>query len=153
MTLAKQHWALLDTDVWSGLFARSRRSVDPRAETWRGLLAGWGVLIATQTRAEVIAGLSIKDVGTARRERILAQLAGTSTVPVTEDVIVAYAALTAACKRAGHALHAKEHTGDRWIAATAIAVGVPLLSGDAILSGAPGLSILADKPRDLPGSP
>lgn len=142
MTLAEQRWALLDTDVWSGLFARSRRSEDPRAETWRGLLAGWGVLIATQTRAEVMAGLAVTDVGSARREKVQTQLAGTSTVPVTEAVVVAYADLTAACKHAGHALHAKQHTGDRWIAATAIAVGVPLLSGDAIYRNTPGLSVL-----------
>lgn len=152
MTLAEQRWALLDTDVWSGLFARSRRSEDPRAEIWRGILAGWGVLIATQTRAEVIAGLSINDVGAVRRERILAQLAGTSTVPVTEDVIVAFANLTAACKRAGHGLYAKDHTGDRWIAATAIAIGVPLLSGDGIYRDAPGLSILPGESPDLPRS-
>ncbi len=89
-----------------------------------------------------MAGLAIADVGPAKRETVLAQLASISTVPVTEDVIVAYANLTAACKRAGHGLHAKEHTGDRWIAATAIAVDVPLLSGDAIFRNAPGLSVM-----------
>lgn len=145
MILADQPWVLLDTDVWSELFARSRRSDDQRSEGWRNVLAGRGVIIATQTRAEVLAGLAIKDLGTVRHEKILIQLDETSTVPVDEDVIRAYADLTAACKRAGHALHAKQHTGDRWIAATAIAVGVPLLSGDRIFRGVPGLATLTDE--------
>ncbi|WP_197522429.1 PIN domain-containing protein [Occultella aeris] len=135
---------LLDTDVWSVLFARSTRTPDARTETWRNLLVGCGLVIATQTKAEVLAGLAINDLGAKRRESILSQLAGTSRVPVTEDVIVAYADLTADCKRAGHALYAKQHTGDRWVAATAIAVGVPLLAGDGIYAGAPGLEILTD---------
>ncbi len=108
---------------------------------------GRGVVIATQTKAEVLAGLAIKDVGARRRESILSQLASTNQVPVTEDVVVAYADLTADCKRAGHALYAKQHTGDRWVAATAIAIGVPLLAGDGIYAGAPGLEILADSAR------
>ncbi|WP_163544362.1 PIN domain-containing protein [Occultella kanbiaonis] len=137
----------MDTDVWSVLFARLRGKPDPRTESWRRLLVGRGVVIATQTKAEVLAGLAIKDVGARRRESILSQLASTNQVPVTEDVVVAYADLTADCKRAGHALYAKQHTGDRWVAATAIAIGVPLLAGDGIYAGAPGLEILADSAR------
>jgi predicted nucleic acid-binding protein len=52
------------------------------------------------------------------------------------------ATLTAACRRAGHALHDKVHTADRWVAAAAIAKRFPLLSGDAIYAAAPGLTLL-----------
>lgn len=142
--MQQERWVLLDTDVWSILFARSRRSSDPREQAWRSVLAGRGIVIATQTRAEVLTGLATRDVGTPRRQTILAQLDAASTVPVTEDVIVAYADLTAACRRHGHPLHAKHHTGDRWVAASAIAAGVPLLAGDGIYQGAPGVEVLAD---------
>ncbi|MEK8069657.1 PIN domain-containing protein [Rhodococcoides navarretei] len=54
----------------------------------------------------------------------------------------AYASLTAACRRVGHALHDKIHTGDRWIAACAISKEVPLLSLDGIYAGAPDLALL-----------
>ena len=53
------------------------------------------------------------------------------------EVIDAYATLTAECRAAGHALHEKVHTGDRWIAACAVAKDFELLAGDRIYSGAP----------------
>ncbi|MDQ6838867.1 MAG: hypothetical protein M3137_11180 [Actinomycetota bacterium] len=40
---------------------------------------------------------------------------------------------------AGHALGDKIHDGDRWIAATAIHLDVPLVAHDRIFKGAPGL--------------
>jgi hypothetical protein len=38
-----------------------------------------------------------------------------------------------------HGLGQREHDADRWIAAIAIRLGVPLVSNDGILEGAPGL--------------
>jgi len=49
--------------------------------------------------------------------------------------------LRADCVDAGHALGQKEHTADRWIAATAIRLGIPLVSNDRIFAGAPGLQL------------
>jgi len=57
-------------------------------------------------------------------------------------VIDVFAKLTSECKKTGHALGEKIHTGDRWIAATAIAYDLHLLSGDGIFSGAPDLKLL-----------
>lgn len=133
---------LLDTDVWSLIYARSGRG-DARVEQWRTLLQGRSVVIATQSRAEVLAGLAINDVGPARRTKIVAQLDSTTTVPVTPDVVVAYADLSAHCRRAGHALGQKVHSGDRWIAATAKALGVPVLAGDGIYTNTPGLELFS----------
>lgn len=42
---------LLDTDVWSHLYARGRR-VDARVALWRGLLVGKTVAIAAQKAAQ-----------------------------------------------------------------------------------------------------
>lgn len=43
------------------------------------------------------------------------------------------------CERVGHALAQRDHDTDRWIAATAIHLGVPLVSHDGIFRGVPGL--------------
>jgi hypothetical protein len=48
----------------------------------------------------------------------------------------------AECRRIGHSLHDKHHTGDRWVAACAIAKDVDLLAGDDIYRDAPGLRLL-----------
>jgi len=55
------------------------------------------------------------------------------------DVIDAYATLTAQCRSRGQALHKKEHTSDRWIAACAVAKGLELIAGDGIYADAPGV--------------
>lgn len=47
------------------------------------------------------------------------------------------------CRRAGHPLASKIHDGDRWIAATAIRLGLPLLSDDGVFQGAPRLKLMS----------
>ncbi|HUR17901.1 MAG TPA: hypothetical protein VMZ51_03060 [Acidimicrobiales bacterium] len=46
------------------------------------------------------------------------------------------------CQQAGHALADKIHDGDRWVAAAAIRLGVPLVSHDGVFEGAPRLELL-----------
>ena len=55
----------------------------------------------------------------------------------------AYADLRVACERAGHALGQRDHDADRWIAATALRHGIPLVSNDRIFEGNPGLVLKA----------
>ena len=43
------------------------------------------------------------------------------------------------CERIGHALGQRDHDADRWIAATALRLGVPLVSNDQIFENVPGL--------------
>lgn len=134
--------ALVDTDVWSGIFGPRRRRPDPRVQAWSRQLIGTTVLIATQTRAEVLAGVHASSWSEQRKEGVRRQLDATATMPMDEPVIQAYASLTAWCRLQGHGLGQKEHTGDRWIAATAIATGAPLLTGDSVYRGAQGLNLL-----------
>lgn len=132
---------LLDTDAWSHLFAfKGRRH--PDLARWRALLTGRTVAIAVQTRAEVLAWVLIRDLGEPRRQAILTHLENTATVPVDEAVIQRYARLTAEARARGDALGAKEHTADRWVAATALAVGASLLSADGIYRNDPDLVLL-----------
>lgn len=46
-----------------------------------------------------------------------------------------------ACQRAGHALSQREDDADRWIAATAIRLGLPLVSNDGVFENTPGLRL------------
>ncbi|MBY4227041.1 PIN domain-containing protein [Rhodococcus fascians] len=136
---------LIDTDVFSILL------IDPTRAANRGLpvdklrarLAGLQIVIAFQTRAEVLAGALSANWGERKIAGVEAKLDSAPTVSIDREVVNAYAALTAECKRTGHALHARVHTGDRWIAACAISKGAPLLSLDGIYSGAPNLSVLS----------
>jgi predicted nucleic acid-binding protein len=135
---------LIDTDVFSALY------VAPDNATKRGLpvshwlevLAGRHVVISFQTRAEVMSGLRASNWSGRRINQAQEKLDSVQTVNVDEQVIEAFATLTADCRGSGHGLHHKIHTADRWVAASAIAKGFPLLAGDVIYSNAPGLTLL-----------
>lgn len=57
------------------------------------------------------------------------------------ELVLTCALLRADCAAVGHALAQREHNADRWIAATAIRLGVPLVSNDAIFRDVPGLAL------------
>lgn len=139
---------VLDTDAFSILFVRSpggREQKQQLAETQqrlKDLLVGRTVVIATQTQAELIAGPQVGNWGERRTTELRRIVNDTPIVPVTAEVIETYARLAAACRNTGHALGQKDHASDRWIAATAIALGVPLLAVDRIYAGTPGLTFL-----------
>ena len=134
--------SLVDTDAFSILYLR-RNSDDPRSTRWRDHLTARRVLISFQTRAEVLAGIRTAGWGDQRTARAVEILDATPTIRPDDEVIDAFARLTAECRRVGHALHHKEHTGDRWVAACAIAKGLELIAGDGIYVGAPNLDLVS----------
>ncbi len=58
-----------------------------------------------------------------------------------------YAQLRVECQRAGHALSQREHDADRWIAATAVRLRIPLVSNDGIFVNVPDLELEASPER------
>ena len=64
------------------------------------------------------------------------------TIQVNELVQAAFVDLTVWAKDAGHGISAKDHTADRWIAATALAHGLELAELAGIYEGIEGLSRL-----------
>lgn len=108
---------------------------------WQKYLVGRRVLVSFQTRAEVLAGAYGAGWGQRRLDGLRQILAGAPTIDSDDDVVEAYARLTIECKRMGHALQDKIHTGDRWIAACAIAKDIELLAGDGIFQNAPDLTL------------
>ncbi|MCR8670442.1 PIN domain-containing protein [Agrococcus sp. HG114] len=138
--------ALLDTDVFSALFVSPRETVVKRqqpVETWEALLVGHRVLVSFQTRAELLSGALAAGWGAQRVARLRERLDATPTVHDDRDVVDAYARLSAGAQVSGHALGAPSQVGDRWVAACAIAKGLPLLTGNLRhFAGAPGLQLI-----------
>lgn len=131
-------FTVVDTDAFSHLFVAAS---SPRLRDLRDRLTGRIPVLATQSRAELLAWPRLGRWGERRSRDLAERLDATPTMPVTADVVAAYVELTVACQQNGHALHQKIHTGDRWVAATAIALNRPLLSLDSVFDGAPGLQL------------
>lgn len=132
---------VLDTDVYSRLYVRS---ADPNSQLreLRDQLAGLVPVIATQTLAELRAWPLLKSWSEQRTARFMALLAGTTVVPLTDEIIQAYAELYVRSRATGHALHQRVHSADRWVAATAVALDRPLVSLDGIYTNAPLVKLL-----------
>lgn len=137
--VAQEQLAVLDTNTWSHLYApRHKRHV--RFDKWSELLLGRRVVIALQTRAEVLVGVST--LGPARGQAILDQLGRTTIIHPGDEILQAYVALTVEARRQAHAIEQPVHVADRWIAATAIALEAPLLTADGVFDRAPELELL-----------
>lgn len=128
---------VVDTDVFSaGLHGPSLI-----ATAYEPLIVGRPAFVSFQTVAELRFGARLRSWGAGRMLKMEARIAGAETVQSGPDLIEAYVRLRVDCHRAGHALAQAHHDADRWVAATAIRLGVPLVSNDGIFTNAPGLSV------------
>jgi len=144
MTSPPTNLVVLDTNIWTQLYSAGRPYVN--APLWRKAMAGREVVIAQQTRAEVLYGMRLSTWSAAKKDKVLEQLNATPTIPIDEDVIEAWVELRASCRnrRPPHPLHdSHQHGGDQWIAATAISLEAPLLTADGGLKDVPGLMLLS----------
>ncbi|MGL5818196.1 MAG: hypothetical protein ACRCYR_11570 [Phycicoccus sp.] len=81
---------VVDTDVWSHLFAIKKRE-HPQLARWQSLLTGKTVVVAAQTRAEVLAWCLMRDLGPRRSGAIRSQLDDTPTIPTSlSSTVVRY---------------------------------------------------------------
>ncbi len=138
MSTSRPHGPIvIDTDVFSaGLVPGSRL-----ADRYTPVIAGRPAFISFQTVAEVRFGALRRGWGTARMASLDAKLQLTGIVHTGPELVLVCAQLRADCEAAGHALAQREHNADRWIAATAIRLGIPLVSNDRIFRGVPGLAL------------
>jgi len=128
---------VIDTDVFSAdLVPRSRLT-----EFYAPIITGRPAFISFQTVAELRYGALRRGWGDARMLRLDAKIARAEIVHTGPELVMVYARLRADCEAQGHALGQREHNADRWIAATAIRLGVPLVSNDTIFRNAPGLKL------------
>ncbi len=140
MTNAQPLGVVVDTMVISWLFDDRP---NPLGERYRDLIRAKPVLLAFHTVMELRHGALRAGWGELRRRRLERGLAELTVVQPDDEMITACAELRVRCQRIGHALGDKVHDGDRWIAATAIRLGLPLVSHDALFDNAPGLQLIA----------
>jgi len=143
----RDHQAVvIDTMVFSWMFAEHPSR---KAEKFRQLIGRSPVLLAFQTVAELRFGALKASWGELRRRRLERSIAELSIVQPDDDLMTAWAQLRLDCLQAGHALADKIHDGDRWIAAVAKRLQVPLISDDGIFKDTPGITVLNadDAPR------
>lgn len=134
---------VIDTDVFSAdLVPRSRLT-----ELYAPIITGRTAFISFQTVAELRYGALRRSWGEARMLRLDAKIARAEIVHTGPELVLVYARLRVNCEAQGHALGQREHNADRWIAATAIRLALPLVSNDTIFRGAPGLEL---ETLDLP---
>jgi predicted nucleic acid-binding protein len=139
MSNARRVGVVVDTMVISWLFD-DRPNV--LAEQYRELIGAEPVLLAFQTVMELRFGALRAGWGELPRHRLERRIAELSVVQPDDEMIALCAQLRHACQRAGHAVGDKLHDGDRWIAATAVRLGCPLVSHDGLFRDAPRLQLI-----------
>jgi predicted nucleic acid-binding protein len=129
---------LLDTDAFSFLHRG-----DSRAEALRPIVEGRLPLLSFVTVGELLRGALQAGWGEVKRAALQARIDAMTVLPYDEVVIHAYAVATTWAVAHGHPLGQKEHSNDAWIAATAVAHGVALVTGNnRHFQGLPDLIVL-----------
>lgn len=145
MTYAQPVGVVVDTMVISWVLDDRPNTL---ADRYRQLIGPQPVLLAFQTVMELRYGALRAGWGELRRRRLERGLAQFTVVQPDDGMITACSQLRLRCQQSGHALGNKLHDGDRWIAASAIRLGVQLVSHDRLFHGAPGLHLITaiDRP-------
>ena len=109
-----------------------------RALDWRRVPER--LFVSIVTFAELRAGVLAADAPALRARRLatLERVQRLQPVPIDERVAEAWAVLRLELRDAGVRLKAN----DAWIAATALSLGLPLLTQDGDFNGVPGLTVV-----------
>jgi len=130
---------VIDTGVFG---AQLTRRTWPLGESYQPIVEGRAALVPFVTVAELRFGARLAVWGPQRLRKLDHELERAETIWPGLELIEAYVALRCLCVRAGHALGQKDHEADRWVAATAMWLGVPVVAHDAIFPNVQGLSLL-----------
>lgn len=129
--------AVIDTDVFSADLIPGSLL----AARFRQLTLGRPTFISFQTAAEIRFGAMLRGWGASRLGRMESRLAAAEIVDSGPELIETYVQLRVACHRAGRPLAQKIHDADRWVAATAVRLDLPLIANDGIFDDVPGLQL------------
>lgn len=105
-------------------------------------MRGRPAVVSYITVAELRFGARLAGWGPRRLQRLDAELARVETVWPGPNLTDTYVTVRAWCVKAGRGLGQKEHEADRWVAATAIWLGVPPIAHDAIFADVDQLEVL-----------
>jgi predicted nucleic acid-binding protein len=127
----------LDTNV----FGADLVPGSPLIDRYEPVIVGRAAFVSFQTVAELYFGALKRGWGSPRMLKLDAKLASVEIVHSGPDLVLTWARLRAECERVGHPLGQRAHDADRWVAATAIRLDVPLVSDDGIFRDVPGLAL------------
>jgi predicted nucleic acid-binding protein len=133
---------VIDTDVFGADLVPGARL----SALYEPIIVGRPAFISFQTAAELRYGALRRTWGDARLRKLEARISEAEVVHSGPELVLVYAQVRVDCERIGHALHQREHNADRWIASTAVRLGIPLVSNDGIFKDVPRL-ILETAPR------
>ncbi len=131
--------AVIDTGVFGARLTPSGRLL---ASRYRPLLEGRPAIISFVTVAELEYGAKLAGWGPDRLRRLEYEVGRAEIVWPGPHLTDMYATLRAWCVGTGHGLGHKEHEADRWVAATAIWLQVPLVAHDRIFANVKDLELL-----------
>jgi tRNA(fMet)-specific endonuclease VapC len=130
---------VVDTGVFGAELSPRGR---PLANAYRPLLEGRPAVVSFMTVAELEYGAKRVGWGSDRLKRLNLEINRAQTVWPGPTLVDTYATMRTWCARTGHGLAGKDHEADRWVAATAIWLGIPLVAHDAIFKNVSGLQLL-----------
>lgn len=140
MTRNPESAVVVDTGVFG---ARLTPAGHALAFRYRPILQARPVVISFITDAELRFGAAHAGWGSRRVTELSRLLDRTETVWPGPQLTAAYVELRAWCVRTGHGLGGKEHEADRWIAATARWLSIPLVRDDHIFEDVDGVELLS----------
>ena len=143
MSPGRSSAVVVDTMVVSALVNAHRDRVP--AARFRDKIADRPIVVSFATVTEMRYGALKAGWGELRRRGLERDLARLVVVQPDDQLMRTCAQVRAECEREGHPLGQKIHEADRWIAATAIRMGIELVSDDAVFAGVEGL-VLAEGP-------
>lgn len=135
--------AVVDTNVFG---AELTRRGAPVAGAYREHVQGRALFISFVTVAELRYGARLAGWGEQRLRRLEARLGLAEVVWAGDGLVDAYASLRQECTNSGHPLGQKHHEADRWVAATARWLDIPLVAHDAVFRDAPGINVVTELP-------
>jgi predicted nucleic acid-binding protein len=132
---------VVDTTVFGAELTRRGEAIVAAYERHVG---GRDLVISFITAAELRYGARLAGWGAQRLARRETRLAVSEIVWAGDGLVDEYVSLRHECVVSGHPLGQKHHEADRWIAATARWLGVPLAAHDAVFRDTPGLSVITE---------
>jgi tRNA(fMet)-specific endonuclease VapC len=132
---------VLDTDVFS-----ADLSDTALIALYEPIIVGRPALVSFQTVAELRYGARRRGWVDTRLRKLDAKIAAVEVVHSGDELVATYARRRADCVQIGHALGQREHDADRWIAATALRLGIPLVSHDRVFENTPELQLESAHP-------
>ncbi len=128
---------VIDTDVYGADIVPGSKL----AASYEPVIVGRPAFISFQTAAELRYGALLRNWGQSRMFTLEARINEAETVHSGPELVLTYAQLRVDCERIGHALSQRDHDADRWVAATALRLQIPLVSNDGSFKNVPGLAL------------